>query len=236
LVRFAGINHKKTCKKNYKKYAKKFLTTKSLKAMIVNRLKRYLHKKAWRKLNPHNETAPANFFRLEKVLVGKKTYGVLNVTDASPLDTKLQIGNYCSISPGVRFLLGGEHQIDSISTFPFKVKCFGYDYEAGSKGDIVVGDDVWIGTNAIICSGVKIGQGAIVAAGAVITKDVPPYSIVAGIPAKVIKYRFNQDIIDKLLSIDLIKLFDSFGKDDIEAIYSPLLESKVLSMIRQLES
>ncbi|MDR2409142.1 MAG: hypothetical protein LBE13_13650, partial [Bacteroidales bacterium] len=78
-------------------------------------------------------------FRIEKVIVGKKTYGALQVTDFSPLDTILKIGSYCSISPGVQFLLGGEHQIDSISTYPFKVKCFGYKYEAGSKGDIVIG-------------------------------------------------------------------------------------------------
>jgi acetyltransferase-like isoleucine patch superfamily enzyme len=193
-------------------------------SVFRHRLKRFLHKKAWRKKNRHNETIADNMFRINRVTVGKKTYGTLNVTDLSPLDTMLKIGSYCSISSGVQFLLGGEHQIDSISTYPFKAKCFGYKYEAGSKGDIVVGDDVWIGTNAIICSGVKIGQGAIIAAGAVITKEVPPYAVIGGNPAKVIKYRFSQDIIAKLLSIDLIKVFDAFGKNDIETIYSPLTE------------
>jgi acetyltransferase-like isoleucine patch superfamily enzyme len=198
---------------------------------ISLKIRIYLHKKKWRAINRHNETYAFNIFRFDRVSVGKKTYGVLNVTDFSPLDTKLKIGNYCSISLGVHFLLGGEHQIDSISTYPFKVKCFGYEQEAGSKGDIVVGDDVWIGTSAIICSGVKIGQGAIVAAGAVVTKDVPPYAVVGGNPARVIKYRFNQDIITKLLSIDLIKLFDGFCKDDIDAIYFPLVESKMLDKL-----
>jgi acetyltransferase-like isoleucine patch superfamily enzyme len=198
---------------------------------IKFRIEFFFFRKKWRNRNSHNETTPVNMFRIEKVLVGKKTYGALSVTDFSPLDTKLKIGSYCSISPGVRFLLGGEHQIDSISTYPFKVKCFGYEYEAGSKGDIVIGDDVWIGTNAIICSGIKIGQGAIVAAGTVVTKDVPPYAVVGGNPAKVIKYRFDQCVITKLLSIDLIKLFDDFEKDDIEAIYSPLLESSLLEKI-----
>jgi acetyltransferase-like isoleucine patch superfamily enzyme len=190
-------------------------------------LKYFLHRKVWRKKNYHNGTIPANMFRIDKVTVGKKTYGVLNVTDFSSLDTKLKIGSYCSISSGVQFLLGGEHQINSISTYPFKVKRFGHEYEAGSKGDIVVGDDVWIGTNAIICSGVKIGQGAVIAAGAVVTKNVSPYAVVGGNPARLIKYRFNQDIITKLLSIDLIKLFDSFGKDDIKTIYLPLSESRL---------
>jgi acetyltransferase-like isoleucine patch superfamily enzyme len=157
----------------------------------------FLHRKTWRRKNRHNETIPANMFRIGRVIVGKKTYGVLNVTDFSPLNTKLKIGNYCSISPGVQFLLGGEHQIDSISAYPFKVKCFGYEKESYSKGDIVVGDDVWIGTNAIVCSGVEIGQGAIVAAGAVVTKDVPPYAVVGGNPAKLIKYRFNEPLRKK---------------------------------------
>jgi acetyltransferase-like isoleucine patch superfamily enzyme len=191
----------------------------------------YLHRKSWRKKNGHNETVPGTMFRINRVTVGKKTSGVLNVTDFSPLNIKLKIGSYCSISSGVQFLLGGEHQIDSISTYPFKVKRFGYKYEACSKGDIVVGDDVWIGTNAIICSGVQIGQGVIVAAGAVVTKAVPPYAVAGGNPAKVIKYRFSQDIIARLLSIDLIKLFDSFGRDDIGDIYLPLPESKLLDKI-----
>jgi acetyltransferase-like isoleucine patch superfamily enzyme len=194
----------------------------------------YFFRKKWRFLNTHNETHAFNMFRIEKVTVGKKTYGALNITDFSPLNTKLKIGSYCSISSGVQFLLGGEHQINSISTFPFKVKRCGYDQEAGSKGDIIVSDDVWIGTNAIICSGVTIGQGAIVAAGAVVTKNMPPYAVVGGNPARVIKYRFSEDSINKLLSIDLIKLFDSFSKDDIEAIYSPLSDANALDMIIQL--
>jgi acetyltransferase-like isoleucine patch superfamily enzyme len=207
-----------------------------LMSLLVYHLKKHLHRKTWRRKNRHNETVAFNIFRMEKVSVGKKTYGVLNVTDFSPADTILRIGSYCSISTGVQFLLGGEHQIDSISTFPFKVKRFGYEREAGSKGDIVIGDDVWIGTNAIICSGVKIGQGVVVAAGAVVTKDVPHYAVVGGNPAKVIRYRFDQDIITKLISIDLVKLFDIFGKNDIEDIYSPLLESKILDKIAQLIS
>jgi acetyltransferase-like isoleucine patch superfamily enzyme len=197
---------------------------------IISHLRFRVFSDKWRKFNQHNKTSPGNIFRLEKVSVGKKTYGTLTVTDFSPADTKLLIGNYCSISPGVRFLLGGEHQINSISTYPFKVVRFGSVYEAGSKGDIVVGDDVWIGTNAIICSGVKIGQGAIVAAGAVVTKDVEPYAIVGGNPAKVIKYRFDEELREKLIKIDVCKLFDSFKNKDIDLIYTPLSE-KVLKNI-----
>ena len=102
----------------------------------------------------------------------------------------------------------------------------GYTSEAGTKGSIIVKDDVWIGTNAIICSGVTIGQGAIIAAGAVVTKDVAPYAIVGGNPAKVIKYRFDEEIRNKLLSIDIVELFDGFVNDDISFIYQKLDENK----------
>jgi acetyltransferase-like isoleucine patch superfamily enzyme len=190
-----------------------------------------LFKRKWRKLNCHNETSPENYFRIEKVSVGKKTYGGLSIVDFSPFNTKLHIGNYCSISPGVQFLLGGEHQINSISTYPFKVKCFDFGREAGSKGDIFVGDDVWIGTNAIICSGVQIGQGAIVAAGAVVTKDVEPYAIAGGNPAKIIRYRFSEELRIKLSGIDLCELFDSFIKNDIDLIYTFLTEDTIKKIL-----
>jgi acetyltransferase-like isoleucine patch superfamily enzyme len=203
--------------------------------LIKHQMVRYLFKWKWRRLNRHNETSPVNMFRIEKVIVGKKTYGGLNVVDFSPLDTKLRIGSYCSISPGVQFLLGGEHQINSISTYPFKVKCFDYDREAGSKGDIIVGDDVWIGTNAIICSGVKIGQGAILAAGAVVTKDVEPYAIVGGNPATIIKYRFDEKIREKLSKLNIVKLFDSFSKDKVELICSLLSEEILIKMMEDLD-
>ncbi|MGF7109371.1 CatB-related O-acetyltransferase [Treponema pedis] len=190
--------------------------------MLISRIKLYLLKKKYRNLNLHNETYISNFCNISRISVGKKTYGALNVIDYTPQSVKLIIGSYCSIASGVQFLLGGEHQISSISTFPFKVKCFGYDREAGSKGNIIIKDDVWIGASAIICSGVTIGQGAIIAAGAVITKDVEPYSIVGGNPAKFIRYRFNEDLRGKLLAVDIVKLFNEFTEDQLGAIYSDL--------------
>ena len=193
-------------------------------------LKLYLFRKKYRRLNRHNRTSIMNFCDLSKVFVGKKTYGVLSVTDFSPADTKLRIGSYCSIAPNVRFLLGGEHQIKSISTYPFKVMSFGDAREAGSKGDIIVKDDVWIGDGAIICSGVTIGQGAIVAAGAVVTKGVEPYAIVGGNPARVIKYRFDEKLRKKLCETDIVKLFDSLKKEDMPLVYEDLTE-EVLNKI-----
>ena len=84
-------------------------------------IKFHLFKKKFRKLNSHNFTQIMNYCDLSKVVVGKKTYGEIHVTDYSPADTKLYIGSYCSIAPNVRFLLGGEHQLYSVSTYPFKV-------------------------------------------------------------------------------------------------------------------
>lgn len=189
---------------------------------VLGKIKFKLFQKKYRQLNMHNETSIMNYCDLSKIIVGKKTYGSFYVMDASPLNTKLKIGAYCSIAFGVQFLLGGEHQITSISTYPFKVKCFGEKREAGSKGDIIVADDVWIGTNAIICSGVKLGQGCIVAAGAVVTKDVEPYAIVGGNPAKIIKYRFDKKFRDILCNVNIIDLFDNFEKSHQDLIYSEL--------------
>jgi acetyltransferase-like isoleucine patch superfamily enzyme len=202
---------------------------------LLFKLKQIIFKMKWHRFNRHNKTVPVNIFRSEKVSVGKKTYGSLNVTDFSSANTKLIIGSYCSIAPGVRFILGGEHQINSISTYPFKVECFGYEREAGSKGDIIIGNDVWIGVNAIICSGVKVGTGAIIAAGAVVTKDVDPYAIIGGNPAVIIKYRFNENLRQELLKINIIELFNSFKFEDVELIYSPLTEDILSKFISRVQ-
>lgn len=172
---------------------------------------------------------------ISKVIVGNKSYGNIKINVSSMNDAKLRIGNYVSIADGVRFVLSGDHNLNTITTFPFKVKKFGYSGEASSKGDIVVGDDAWIGADSIICSGVKIGQGAVVGAGSVVTKDVPPYAIVCGIPAKILRYRFSESIIKRLLEIDISKLFDSFKAEDIDLIYSPLTEELLEELISKYE-
>ena len=201
--------------------------------MFLNYFSACFFRRKWRKRNLHNETVLMNSCDMNRIVVGKKTYGQLYVTDFSVANTKLRIGSYCSIAPGVQFLLGGEHQLHSISTYPFKVKCWGAKREAGSKGDIVVQDDVWIGTNAIICSGVTLGQGAVVAAGAVVTKDVEPYAIVGGNPARLIKWRFSENCRKTLCETDVVKLFDSFLKDDVKLIYENLSEEKLINIMEK---
>lgn len=139
----------------------------------------------------------------KRIKIGHDNYGVLNLRVNGSKDEEIIIGNFCQIAGYSKFLLGSEHNYRNISTYPFKVLKFGEKVESFSKGPIVLHDEVWICENALILSGVTIGKGAIVSAGSVVTKDVPPYAIVGGNPAKIIKYRFSKEIIDKLSSFQL---------------------------------
>lgn len=121
---------------------------------------------------------------------------------------RLVIGKFCSIACGARFLMNSaNHALSSLSTYVFPIFYEEWDHgmpvtEAWDhRGDIVIGNDVWIGYEAVILSGVTIGDGAIVAARSVVTKDVLPYTIVGGVPAKPIRRRFDQETIDALLEL-----------------------------------
>lgn len=181
------------------------------------KLEKLNHK--FRKHNKHNELNISRICDLTRIKAGKNSYGSINLVSDSISDVHLIIGNYCSLGDNIIFLLGGEHSINSFTTYPLKVKRFGYEKEALSKGDIILEDDVWIGANSTICSGVKIGQGAIIAAGSVVAKDVTPYSIVGGVPAKLIKYRFNEELRDVLIKTNITKILDNVRKEDITSIY-----------------
>lgn len=166
----------------------------------------FIFHKRWKYRNKHNETYAKTKFDISKVTVGKATYGELNVLTFNDSNI-LRIGNYCSIGPNTWFVVSAEHFLDHISTFPFKAKLNkGQELEGLSKGDIIVEDDVWIGCNATILSGVHVGQGAVIAAGAVVTKDVPNYAIVGGVPAHVIKYRFDKRVREVLTNLDFSRL------------------------------
>jgi len=122
---------------------------------------------------------------------------------------KLKIGKFCSIACGAKFLFNSaNHTVKSLSTYPFPIffEEWGLDVKDitsawDNKGDIVIGNDVWIGYEAVIMSGVTIGDGAIIGTRAVVTKDVPPYTIVGGVPAKQIRKRFPEEIISELLKL-----------------------------------
>lgn len=123
---------------------------------------------------------------------------------------KLIIGKFCSIACGAKFLFtSANHTMKSLSTYPFPLFFEQWELDKSNvthawdnKGDIVIGNDVWIGYEAVIMSGVTIGDGAIIGTRAVVTKDVAPYTIVGGVPAKTIRKRFSDDVITKLLTLN----------------------------------
>lgn len=166
----------------------------------------------WKSIEFPNKTVNSDF-----VSVGEFTYyaGAYNLgtfeeqcvrylTETQDRD-KLIIGKFCSIATGVSFNLGGSenHRSEWVSAYPFSSIFPDDNLNDGyyPKGNTVVGNDVWIGTEAIIMPGIKIGDGAIIAARAVVTKDVKPYTIVGGVPAKLIRKRFDDKYIEELLKV-----------------------------------
>lgn len=147
---------------------------------------------------------------------------------------KLIIGKFCQIGAGVEFVMNGaNHQMNAVSTYPFYI--FGsWDQSVPSKedlplkGDTVVGNDVWIGQNSTILPGVHIGDGAIIGLNSVVTRDVPPYTIVTGNPAKAVRKRFDDELINLLLKL---KWWDK-SIEEINALI-PLLSCSDLAKVKQ---
>jgi len=173
------------------------------------------------------------------ILVGDFTYIAdsdfeSHVTHHYPWNgDRLIIGKFCQIAAGVEFVMNGaNHQMNAVSTFPFYT-LEGWNMEAPAmadlplKGDTVIGNDVWIGQNAVILPGVRIGDGAIIGASSVVGSDVAPYSIVAGNPARALRKRFDDELIDLMLR------FRWWDKpiDEIDALI-PLLTCSDLDRVR----
>ena len=193
-----------------------------------NSLRLWIKSKKWRLKNRHNLTKVEPITEISNITVGNGTYGSLRVLNASDRYW-LRIGHFCSIAGNVTFVVCSDHPTDRISTYPFKVLCLKtQQYEAISKGDIILEDDVWIGDGATVLSGVRIGQGAVVAAGAVVNKDVPPYAIVGGVPARVIKYRFPPHIIAALQEVDYGKLTKEMIAEHAPRLYEELTDESQL--------
>jgi acetyltransferase-like isoleucine patch superfamily enzyme len=181
--------------------------------------------KNWR--NPHNLT------RLHlKALAERRGYDIGDFSYGRPKvrfpesGAKLSIGRYCSVADGVEILLGGDHRTDFVTTYPFGAMTGVWpeaevrdDFHT-SKGDVTIGHDVWLGSQCMILSGVTVGDGAVVAARAVVTKDVPPYAIVGGNPAKLIRMRFDPRTAERLLA----SRWWDLPRDRIAALI-PLLQS-----------
>ena len=203
-------------------------------------------------VKPESETEPTSPHKTRDHLavlnrkdfeIGDYTYGHPKVR-AFDRTTKLKIGKFCSIASGVQILLGGNHRPDWITTFPFTAffdvwpEAKGISGHPSSKGDVIIGNDVWIGTHSTILSGVNIGDGAVIGACSVVTQNVPPYGIVAGNPAKFIKKRFPDEVIKKLLEIawwnwpeekirEALPLFLTNNYSAVLAKYQTLPESRL---------
>lgn len=150
------------------------------------------------RLDEHNKSTYPDYIE-----IGEFSYGNPTVKSWGE-STKLKVGKFCSFAENVTILLGGEHRIDWVTTYPFNTAIDEYKHIQGhpsSKGNVTIGNDVWIGTDCIILSGVTIGDGAVIAAKSVVTNNVPSYSVFGGNPAKLIKYRFSEDIINSLIQI-----------------------------------
>ena len=145
--------------------------------------------------------------------IGQYTYGRPKVFGN---EANLTIGKFCSIAMGTTIYLGAEHHMDWVTTYPFFTKFDEAKYTSNTtKGDVIIGNDVWIADGALILSGVTIGDGAVIGARAVVTKNVAPYEIVGGNPAKHIRYRFSPTQIESLLAIkwwnwDIEKIKENF--------------------------
>lgn len=144
----------------------------------------------------------------------------------------LEIGNFCSIADDVEIFLGGNHRTDFVTTYPFASSTDwpevpGINTLPETKGGVVIGNDVWIGSHACILSGITIGDGAVIAAHAVVSRDVPPYAVVGGNPGRVVRRRFSEDVIAELLEI---RWWD-WPREQIERMLPMLLSGNVRRFI-----
>lgn len=159
------------------------------------------------RINPTSKIAPHCHILENSLVINSevKSYSYIGVNS---IVQNVRIGAFCSIANDV-FIGLGTHPIDYLSTSPllyrvtntFRIKLIEKDLSFDEYALVVIGNDVWIGARAIVMDGVKIGDGAIIAAGAVVTKDIPPYAIAGGVPAKVIRFRFEPEKIERLLKL-----------------------------------
>ena len=150
----------------------------------------------------------------------------------------LRIGRFCSLALDVNILLGGEHRTDRFTTYPFGHEKFraqlggeGIQSPSGTKGDVTIGNDVWIGFGATILSGVTIGDGAVIAARSHVHRDVEPYQIVGGNPARHIKYRFDPEIRSLMMELRWWELSDEGIKQISEILFSSPPTKELLDLM-----
>ena len=169
-----------------------------------------------------------------RVVWGKFSYGAPAIETFAFDETRLIVGSYCSIAKNVTFILGGNHPTDRATTFPLRIRLgvggAGTDGFPSSKGDIQVGNDVWIAHGATILSGARIGDGAVVAAGAIVSGVVPPYSIVAGVPARVQRARVDPDLAQRMQSVRWWEWPDAKVREHADLLSEPLTDEVVRAL------
>ena len=169
-------------------------------------------------------------------MYGAYTYGRCNVLNWGEPYT-LTVGKFCSIAANINVYTGGNHRTDWVTTYPFghvHTKIFNTFNGSGhpaSNGNVTIGNDVWIGSNVTIMSGVRIGDGAVLANNSHVVKNVEPYSIVGGNPAKCIKYRFSEDQISKLLEIKWWDWEESRINANLHLLCNPNIDAFILNHI-----
>lgn len=181
--------------------------------------------------------ARADFFlakRYPEHRIGRGSYGDLEVVSFGER-TSLTIGRYCSFAHGAKVMLGGEHRSDWVTTYPFSAvdqRFAGIEGHPKSKGDVRIGNDVWVAREALILSGVTIGDGAVIGARAVVSRDVAPYTIVAGNPAVEIRPRFPAEIVERLKRI----AWWDWSEDRVERAMPQLLSTDIDAFLAAAES
>lgn len=190
--------------------------------LIKNKIKWIRLRREWFRRNAHNHCSITEPVDIDKIRIGRESYGMIHAHFYHNDAASLQIGSYCSIGEGTHFVCS-EHDYKRLSTFPFDAYVLNVREHPSTKGAIVIEDDVWIGMGCIILSGVTIHQGAVIGAGSVVAKDVPPYAVFAG--GEIKKYRFEDTVIQRLLTIDFNKLDKETVKQYREQLYCPLDEN-----------
>ena len=164
---------------------------------------------------------------LPGVEIGRHTYGLNRESFFVPhKNVPVRIGSFCSVGPGVLFICAAEHRVDTATTFPIQFVNGKIRNAPGTvgKGPITVGHDVWIGARCIILGGVTIGNGAVVGAGSIVTRDIAPYAVAFGNPASVKRYRFAPDIIERLQSLKWWDWSDDLIRERIELLTATGIE------------
>jgi acetyltransferase-like isoleucine patch superfamily enzyme len=173
---------------------------------ILNKLISIINKMKKKEALENNPFFSKDYTHSNNIVFGDFTYGNPEILQWNE-GTRLNVGKFCSIAGNVKIFLGGNHRADWLSTYPFNSlsKFFPESVDIKghpiSKGDVLIGSDVWLADSCVILSGVKIGHGAIVGANSVVSKDIEPYQIYAGNPAKLIRNRFDESDTSKLLEM-----------------------------------